>query len=76
MENFERIKTKRVTTHKYQELDPLWNLGFSAVKVNFQTVSSPQFWSGEAHYNSKCLILEWNLKLLKEDENERNFDYL
>ena len=57
MENFGRIKTKWVTTHKYQEPDPQWNFGFSAAKENFQAVSSSQFWSGKALYNSKCPIL-------------------
>lgn len=76
MENFERIKTKRIISHKYQEHDLWWNVGFSAAKVNFQTMASPQFWSAGAHFNSECPILGQNLQLLEEDENERNFNYL
>lgn len=56
MENFERIKTKRVTIHKYQEPDHKPDDEI-LVAVQLRKISSVQLQSGEAHHNSKCLIL-------------------
>lgn len=71
VEKFERIKTKRVTSDTKNLIRDEILVSVQLKKISRQW-SSPQFWSGEALCNSKCLILYQNLQLLEEDGHERN----